>query len=518
MKKLIALVLTLALFFGINAFLVVNADSVNVQFNKTGLGYTLNTVKNAYIDVSEIKTGSPIFNEEWLENKISNLSPDIISTSDIKFFSSSSYKDISTSIGVSYNFNSNITNNLSLFNQNSSIGFNVYNNFEYNKYASQYYYTLISTFERYSYALPNYSSNLTDYKNNLHTDYVNALNNLFTQNTQTAANSFFDTYGTHLIAKGIYGGKAEIYYSIISNKVDINDELKTSITTEVNNSITGLIEQNKESKFDLEASLGISKSVCKESFRAITKGGNPFSATSISSLNASFSNWTNTIDSTPTLIKTSSDGLIPLWNLLPSSYSDVSYKNKLINWFSNYTNSYNNSVFNINDFNVDFSSYVDDSRLIRSSEYLIDDSGRFSHNKHDVINLKTFYNTDADKEETTYSYAVLKSLGFTKMKVVITLSMKEVDNGYQYICIYNSECNGFTDEQKDAHKVCPDIQYSYGGSDKKTTYGVVTFTFDDIPIEKFAEENIIVLRYGASGKNDDDWQNKDVYVQITYSK
>lgn len=70
MKKLITLVLTLALFFGINAFLVVNADSVNVQFNKTGLGYTLNAVKSAYIDVSEIRTGSPIFNEEWLENII----------------------------------------------------------------------------------------------------------------------------------------------------------------------------------------------------------------------------------------------------------------------------------------------------------------------------------------------------------------------------------------------------------------------------------------------------------------
>lgn len=98
MKKIITFMLTLALFLGINAFLVVNADSVNVQFNKTGLGYTLNAVKNVYIDVSEIRTGSPIFNEEWLENKISTLIPDVISTSDIRTFSSSSYKDISTSI------------------------------------------------------------------------------------------------------------------------------------------------------------------------------------------------------------------------------------------------------------------------------------------------------------------------------------------------------------------------------------------------------------------------------------
>lgn len=100
MKKLITLVLTLALFLGINAFLVVNADSVDVKFNKTGLGCTLNAVKNAYIDVSEIKTGSPIFNEDWLENKISNLSHDIISTSDIDIKYGYGGSDKNTSYGV----------------------------------------------------------------------------------------------------------------------------------------------------------------------------------------------------------------------------------------------------------------------------------------------------------------------------------------------------------------------------------------------------------------------------------
>lgn len=407
-----------------------------------------------------------------------------------------------------------------MFNQNSSIGFNVNNNFEYNKYVSQYYYTLIANYERYSYALPNYSSNLTEYKNNLHSDYIIALNNLFTQNTQTAANSFFDTYGTHLIAKGIYGGKAEIYYSAVSNKLDFKDSLKTTITNSINNSITDIVEQNKNNNFNLAATLGVDSSLYKESFRAIAKGGNAFSATSISSLNSSYENWTNTIDNIPTLIKTSSDGLIPLWNLLPSNYSDTTYKNKLINWFNNYTNSYNNTILNAKDFNVTIPSpYEDENRLIRSTVYTIDDSGRFNHNKHDVIDLTTFYSiNNTDNNKYIYAYKTLKDAGFTKMTVKVTLTMKEVDNGYQYICIYNSECNGFTDEEKDAHKVCPDIQYSYGGSDKKTTYGVVTFTFDDIPIEKFAEENMIVLRYGASGKNDDEWQNKDVYVQITYSK
>lgn len=517
MKKIITII-AIAIFTLMfsSTFTKVSASETTAQLNKTGLGYTINAVKNSYIDVSEIRTGSPIFNEIWLENKVQNLTPDIISTSNVQTTSANNFKDISIKLGASFGLSSSVSGSNFIFNTNSSNGFDIRGNIEYNKYASQYYYALVANYDRYAYTLPNYSSNLSDYRNNLHSDYINAVARLFTINTQSAANSFFDTYGTHLIAKGIYGGRAEIYYSAVSNKIYFGESLYATITKKLDESIKGLVETDQNINFSLYETINKVTSAYREAFRAIAKGGSPFSATSISSLNANYTNWANTIDNSPTLIRTSSDGLVPLWNLLPSAYNKQSYVNKLIEWYSSYVNEYNGSLLSSRDFaNTLSNKYISvPYKSVRTKAVLIDDSGRFNHNICDIIDLDTFgLNLDE-----MYPYNVLKEVGYKTITVRIKMDMCEVNNGYQYICIYNNLCTNMTDEEKDSHKVAPDIKHSYGGSDTETSYSTVYFVFENIPIEKFSDGHRMVLRYGASGKYEDDWKNKNLCIELEYNK
>ncbi len=511
MKKIIiTFIIIFITFFGIflkNPDVVYAAES-EINYNKTGLGYTINAVKNEYIDIAEIRTGSPIFNESWLDEKIANIVPDSINESTVHSYSSSNFRDINLDINLAFGLSESVAGIYDIFTGNAKLGFNLGANIHYKDYISQYYYTLQCNFDRYAYALPNYSSNLTDYRNHLHEDYLKKLNEFLSSPSSEKAEQFFDMYGTHLIAKGIYGGKLEVYYSAVSNKVAVGGKYKASITNEVNAGVMGLIEGGVNFNYSLAAALDISSELYKDSFVAKVRGGNPFPSTSLTSFNINYANWTETIDSKPSLIRTSSDGLIPLWNLLPDQYNTTYYQNLMFNYFKSYANSFFPDAEYDNTVVLAIPCEMEKYRPIRTETYTITDLGRWDQ-PHDVIDLNNF---------AFYTPSIFEAEGFKTATILIKMEMREIDKGYQYICIYDDLCDNLTDEQKDSHKIKPDIQYEYCGTSLGSTFGVVVFTFDNIPISKLANAKFLDIRYGASGSKDDDWQNRNLEIKINYYK
>lgn len=510
MKKIFIILITLITTFSL-AFIDTGANKVkaagsNSVYDKTGLGVSINAAKNSYIDISELRTGSPIFNETWLENRIADIVPDMINSSDIYSNSSSSFEEINTKINANYEFSPSITGIYDIFTANANRGFSFNIGLNYSSYASQYYYYLRANYERYAYTLPNYSSNLTAYRNNLHEDYLNALDILFAQNNQFAADQFFEMYGTHVIAKGIYGGKLEAYYSAVSNRYDVGVKFNEDITQGLNVGIIGLLEAGTNASFNLNSCLNITSGECDDRFQVKACGGNPFTATSISNLNTRYEGWANSIDSRPTLIRTSSDGLVPLWQLLPSTYNTIANQDKLMEWFNDYNkriNDANNA--NYKNSNGDKKEIIVPYAAIRSGTYTITDEGRYVHNLYDVVNLLSF---------GEFSSQVLSAQGYEKVDIYIQMHMRELDEGYQYICLYNDI------GKSDSYKVCSDIMYEYKGSSfgKEYTTSPLEFSFLDISIDNFTSSEKIVIRYGASGRNDDDWQNKNLKVMLVFKK
>lgn len=146
---------------------------------------------------------------------------------------------------------------------------------------------------------------------------------------------------------------------------------------------------------------------------------------------------------------------------------------------------------------------------VRSETTTITDSGR-SNQKMDIVYLSNDYNI-----------VDLRRAGYKTFTVKVSLNVCEEDDGYQYVFLYkNTYCqnqnlsdwvdeNIFGDQKSD-----PNLLYTY---QFESTSSWKTYSFTTI-IKLDSLEDDLYIRYGASGKYNDDWKNKDIFVTITPNK
>lgn len=143
---------------------------------------------------------------------------------------------------------------------------------------------------------------------------------------------------------------------------------------------------------------------------------------------------------------------------------------------------------------------------VRSETAKITDSGRASQ-KMDKVLISDYFDVKA-------AY----SAGYTKLKVTFSFEVKEMDDGYQYVFFYaDTTCKGnsffdkVVDEFYDPED--PSLLYEYrlehGGTTKDTSWGPHSFS-TSLKMSRLKDD--LYIRYGASGKQNDDWQNRNVVV------
>lgn len=118
-----------------------------------------------------------------------------------------------------------------------------------------------------------------------------------------------------------------------------------------------------------------------------------------------------------------------------------------------------------------------------------------------------------------YKAKALYNSGYTKLKVTLTLDVREVDDGYQYIFLYyNSECKGnnFFDKLVDVfYDEDPSLlhfwKFEHYAGVLDPSWQTYTFT-TSIAMNKIKDD--LYIRYGASGYESDNWQNKNVYIVL----
>ena len=143
---------------------------------------------------------------------------------------------------------------------------------------------------------------------------------------------------------------------------------------------------------------------------------------------------------------------------------------------------------------------------VRSEAAKITDSGRESQ-KMDKVLISDYFDVKA-------AY----SAGYTTLKVTFSFEVREIDDGYQYVFFYaNTTCKGnnffdkLVDEFYDPED--PSLLYEYrlehGGTTKNTSWGTHTFS-TSLRMSRLNDD--LYIRYGASGKQNDDWQNRNVIV------
>ena len=151
---------------------------------------------------------------------------------------------------------------------------------------------------------------------------------------------------------------------------------------------------------------------------------------------------------------------------------------------------------------------------VRSNEVTITDSGR-AKQQLDIVYLSQ-----------DYDLAELRRAGYTALNVTISLYLREVDDGYQYVFLYSDKNCAHTESaleklveglivgegtDEDPSLLCTK-KYEHTPGECDTNWAVLSF---EVPISLDRLTDNLYIRYGASGKNDDHWRNKDVVVTVT---
>lgn len=491
MKKIIALLIVLMIFvvwIAPSTYAYVPPVS-NSHLLSQGLGRTVDVAKSRYAHPDSIIIGSNVINPVYL----SNLSLDRIEyngdyTYDYQVGTSlNSYYIQKKSV---YEQSVSLSGTYELFTGSISDSFQAAIASSDFEKIGQYYSTTSLVTKTVKAALPNYLDNIGQYRNNLNSTFVYNCYKL--NNGLMTYEQFVQMYGTHLIASAIFGGKVNLNYSIADSTKYISSSTGTAIQDKIDFGIIGFSVPALNFQTSVSASeiQQITSSNATLRFRADSIGGSGFGVKTVQgNFTSDFQEWVSTVHTNPAIIDYNANGLVPLWELVPVSYPNAKFI--LQNSLQGYIQSVNNNLLYSPSISVDRSN-------VRSSEKTIDDSGRFN-NPFDNVYISS----------TGYTYNDLLLRGITMVHVIIELDAKEVDDGYQYIFLYDDDLETAT--------FLGSYQFEHGAGYKNTSYSdpdePYVFIFS-VPITDLSSS--FTIRYGASGNFSDTWKNKNIRISYMF--
>jgi len=290
-------------------------------FLQSGIGYSVDVVSAT--SYSDYKKGVSVLDRTKLSNASFDKSDKNYSS--IKSNSTQSISDFVSNNSVTYEINVKSNSKMRTMFCNIDVGLKGSSTFNYSSYSDKYFYSLDSYIEKYNLSLVDYDVN-NKYLSYLSDDYKSSVSALYQDQTADNFNAFFKKYGTHLIASGTFGGRLNAYFSTVTNKSTIDSSTSAEMKVAVEEGISAVNNSSVSTNITAKVQNILNTSSFETSFYAVAYGGNSFTATGMDSLNTHYSTWADSFNgssSTSVLINYSSDGLIPVWKLLPESCSSM---------------------------------------------------------------------------------------------------------------------------------------------------------------------------------------------------
>jgi len=313
MRKLLFIPLLIILFPGIT----ITNPIIEVEYP----GHCVNVVKDDEVGPLSVNFGSNVFDEQWLNSlELEYQEIDRNITGDM---SGSSIDNVSNKVNDVY----------LLMTTNSSIRYPL--DLKFHRSSSDNYFVYLKVLEirKYSLSLPDYQNNLDLYKSNLSPAFIYYLDKL--QTKKIIFEEFFDIFGTHIIANGIYGGRLEVFVTVKSDS-QLTKLMQNQIYNELSLSFSGLgtttfnyhIDRGNLQKIKGDENIWVS-----ENYSAI--GGCPFGFFDFTN---AYSKWIKSLDDEASFIGYGADGLIPLWEIIPDDYNSL--KDEMFKGFLIYQNNH----------------------------------------------------------------------------------------------------------------------------------------------------------------------------------
>lgn len=372
---------------------------------------------------------------------------------------------------------------------------------DYHSYKEQFFYRQEYQVKDHKLEIPTYLIYLQN-PSTYSSTYISLLN-LVVAN-QMSPSQFFSAFGTHLLVGGIYGGMYTSDYTLLTNQFIINSSTASSIKTAVSASLADTsISGEAEFTASILSAVGKSSSSVTTSYHAYSIGGDYPISTGPQNCAENMSYWDETVTANSALILPSYEGLIPLSSAIPNTFSST-FKANMASALNAYIAENNNdfSAFEpltgINNIRINnFISGSPNETMVRSSQYRIKANDPYDPDQDQI----------AIFQNSTLTSDYLYTRGFRYISFKITIKMCEIDDGIQEILIYDGANNLLTSKT--------DIEL--GGGSKQTSYTTEHYYFNNINLTSNSS-NYLYLRYGAHGYGNDDWYNKEVSLDIVFSK
>lgn len=111
----------------------------------------------------------------------------------------------------------------------------------------------------------------------------------------------------------------------------------------------------------------------------------------------------------------------------------------------------------------------------------------------------------------------MKYLGYTKFTLSISGDYWEDRDGYQHLFVYSTTTVSQLNFENETMLVEKKHEHSHGK--QSSTIKVFSYSIELTNLSVFpGNTNGIILRYGASGFQEDDWTNTSVSATITFYK
>lgn len=187
---------------------------------------------------------------------------------------------------------------------------------DYKKYPNQFYYFAYQDYAYCTYTLPEYSSNIGEYIKGLDKGYAEALDNYFSG--EVTAEQLFSQYGTHVVMTGVYGRRWVSLFTAVSATTDLSkyqSSLKQKAEKAMNGGTGGAFDISGVSVPVSEINIFTQCSPRAHTLDEFKKSGY-------------------------VLMDSSSDGLVPLWKLLPEKWSGEEYAERLESDYGEYAKTF----------------------------------------------------------------------------------------------------------------------------------------------------------------------------------
>lgn len=283
-----------------------------------GLGINVITANN----VRDFKTGYSILTQEARQTIPCSSTTNY--ESDFKQYSTVNANELITA------FNSSIELNLSIDAFLCELGacYGTGSVYDFTGYNYRYYYSFYAWVYKETKYITDYANKDT-YTNAFSQSFLNDLDSL--QSGDITCETLFNRYGTHLIGSALYGGRLRANYFMASNNIKITNKVKEYINANVSfpdadTNMTANIVSNINAKMNTS----YTTADVVTGYRVSVAGGDTFGSSDLANFNTSYSEWLNSFNPKNendivncSLVDFTSEGLVPLWTILPTQYADL---------------------------------------------------------------------------------------------------------------------------------------------------------------------------------------------------